>query len=309
MQSREATFTLGGIDREATETLLRSFWDLLLRDAPKAVDRYCTPDVTYRILDTIPEQPGWVVAEGREAAVQAVATINQQLEFLAFEIDALIIDMPRVAVRWHAAFRHRKTGVVGDLCFFDDVMFAGGLISSYTVFMDTESFRSLISGKPQSFLARKAHKRAAAACLLLPQPLALSLTERDEREAFIRDFWADRERRGGIAIMQSMTPDTELCLLGDPAAIPFARHLKGIKAVRDLANQVDMEFEITSREVLHVIVEGNQAAVRWVAELRHRGTSARGRIETFDHTIFRDGKIASNTRFFDTAGMVRWIEG
>jgi ketosteroid isomerase-like protein len=309
MQTREVTHTLSILDRDATEGLLRSFWELLLRDAARAVDRYCTPDVTYRILDANPGEPGWVVAEGREAAMMAIATINDQLEFLAFEIDAMVIDLPRVAVRWHAAFRHRETGVVGDLCFFDDVEFAGGLISRYTVFMDTNSFRALLAGRAQSPLARKAHRRAAASCLQLPRPFVLSLPERDEREHFLRSFWATRERSGAAAVMQRMTPDTELCLLGDPAAIPFARHLKGVQAVIDLANQVDIEFEITSREVLHVIVEGHQAAVRWAAELRHRGTSARGLIESFDHVVFRDGKIASTTRFFDTAGMVSWIEG
>jgi ketosteroid isomerase-like protein len=58
-----------------------------------------------------------------------------------------------------------------------------------------------------------------------------------------------------------------------------------------------------------VLVEGDRAAVQWCAEVRHRGTSASGFIESFDHVILKNGRIRSITEFFDTAAAASWIDG
>lgn len=132
---------------------------------------------------------------------------------------------------------------------------------------------------------------------------------RNRRERMIRDYWADRIKRGSIALDGCFTDDCELHFIGDPTAISFARIHRGLDAARALTDKIDVEFEFLSFQIERALVDGNRAAVHWSAHVRHHGTNARGMIESFDHIVFRGDRIVTVTKFFDTAQTAQWIRG
>ncbi|MGL4242973.1 MAG: nuclear transport factor 2 family protein, partial [Beijerinckiaceae bacterium] len=141
MLTVETTYALNVIDRNVIEATVRGFWADRLRNAPEAIERYCADDVVFHILGGAPETP--TVFSGREAVLEAVRTIDTNLEFLSFEIVDLIIDGGEVGLRWLASLRHRGTGALGDLAVFDLIRIQNGLIVSYSEFLDTDGFNRL----------------------------------------------------------------------------------------------------------------------------------------------------------------------
>jgi ketosteroid isomerase-like protein len=314
MQTVETTYALHALDRDAIDRLIRSFWSLRLANAPEAVRRHAAPDVIFRILGNPGGGEGYCVFEGQDAVIESVRFIDTNLEFVSFDIVDLIVDGPRAALRWHATVRHRGTGVVGDLAVLDLITVEGGLITQYVEFFDTDGFQRLMAGHPQPFFARQSNNKRPALAPADPQqnaspPDAAAFAARDEHEDMLRAFWVRRAEDGQAAVAAHFTDDCELHLIGDPTVIPFARLHLGIEAVRTLVSQIDMEFELLSIAIQEVLVEGDRAAVQWLADVRHRGTGARGDIRSFDHVVLHNGRIRSLTQFFDTAATAGWIAG
>ncbi len=314
MQTTAVTYALHTLDRDATERFIRRFWAERLVDSEAAIRRHTAPDIKFRVLGA----PGSCVAplsyDDQEAVVAAVRGIDTNLEFLSFDIVDLVIDGPRVALRWHASLQHRGTGVCGDLAVFDLIVLHDGKIVSYSEFLDTDGFQRLMAGVPQPMAARRSNRFRP------PRPMvgqrdsqsacsvgALEL--RDRNEDALRAFWLRRFSGDGAALSGHFTEDCELNLIGDSTTVPFARYHMGREAVSQLIDQIEMEFEFTGVSVKEVLVEGDRAAVQWFADVRHRGTGARGRVEAFDHVVMRDGQVMSLTEVFDTAAAASWIEG
>jgi ketosteroid isomerase-like protein len=314
MPSEEAADTLNALERGSIEQRLRDFWSVRLEDAAAAIGRYAADDVHFRILGGPPSLPGPWAFDGKPNVIEAVRAIDTNLEFLSFEIVDLILDGQEVALRWHARLRNRGTGVLGDLAVFDHIVLRDGLIARYEEFLDTDGFRRLMTGEPQPELARQANRirrtlpdvlRAAR----FGHPARISAAERDSRAAMLRRFWHERVESGSVVLPRYFTEECELHLIGDPAAVPFARSHYGIDAVRALVDQVDMEFEYLSFDIRKVLVDGDRAALHWGADVRHRGTSASGHVESFDHIVLDGERIVAITEFFDTAATATWIEG
>jgi ketosteroid isomerase-like protein len=314
MQTIETTYALHALDRDGIDRLIRAFWHLRLQDAPAAIRRYAAPDVVFRILGNPGGGNGYSVFEGQDAVIESVRFIDTNLEFIGFEIVDLIVDGPRAALRWQAALRHRGTGVIGDLAVLDLITVDNGRITQYVEFFDTDGFQQLMAGHPQSCFARKsnttrAHLKPMNAGESVASPDAAAFALRDAHEDMLRMFWVRRIEDGQAAVTAHFTDDCELHLVGDPTLIPFARLHLGIEAVRALVGQIDMEFELMNLAIREVVVEGDRAAVQWEGEVRHRGTCARGHIQSFDHVVLENGRIRSLTQFFDTAATASWIAG
>jgi ketosteroid isomerase-like protein len=314
MSNGETIFALSIQDRDSVDALIRRFWKERLEDSASAIGRHAADDMHFRILGGPPSMPGPWVFSGKEAAIEAVRTIDKSLEFLSFEIVDLIVDGHEAALRWHAALRNRGTGAVGDLAVFDHIVFRDGRIARYEEFLDTDGFRRLMTGEPQPPLARHANRvrrslpdvlRAARTAGAAPTPIA----ERDHLAAMLRRFWHERVESGSAVLPRYFTEECELHLIGDPTAVPFARSHYGMDAVRALVDQIDMEFEYLSFEIRKVLVDGDRAALHWGADVRHRGTSASGHVEAFDHIVLDGDRIVAITEFFDTAATATWIEG
>jgi ketosteroid isomerase-like protein len=313
MQTHELMFSLDPLDRGQVDGLIRGFWQELLRNPSDALAQFCCDDINFRVLGHHASRRGALTYEGRDAVALAVRNIHTNLQFLSFDIEDLIIDGHEAALRWHAKFRHRGTGATGEFCVFDHIAIRNGQISSYSEFLDTDGFVKLIAGEGQPRLARQSncHSRGLVPTKA-PQPEmsgVIDMFARNSRERMIRDYWVDRIKRGSIALVGRFAEDCELHFVGDPAAIPFARIYRGLDAARALADKIDMEFEFLSFQLERVLVDGDHAGVHWSAHVRHRGTNARGMIESFDHIVFRDDHIVTATKFFDTAQIVQWLHG
>jgi ketosteroid isomerase-like protein len=312
MQTNELIFSLDPLDRGQIDGLIRGFWHEPLRNPSEALAQFCCDDVSFRVLGHHASRRGALTYEGMEAVALAVRNIHTNLQFLSFNIEDLIVDGHEAALRWHAKFRHRGTGATGEFCVFDHIIIRNGLISSYSEFLDTDGFVKLMAGEAQPRLARQSNCHSRGVLPASPTiPDASGVTDmfaRNRRERMIRDYWANRIKRGSIALVDCYAEDCELHFVGDPAAIPFARIYRGLDAARALADKIDMEFEFLSFQIERVLVDNDHAGVHWSAHVRHRGTNARGMIESFDHIVFRDDKIITATKFFDTAQIVQWLQ-
>lgn len=310
MQSIEAGFVLGRLDRDAIEAVIRDLWTLRLRDAPAAVRRYAAPDIAYRIVGKPGNLPGPHVYVGHDAVIEALAGLDRSFEFLSMEFLDFIVDGNQAAVRWHGLIRNRGAGTTAELGVFDHVVVSNGLIESYTEFLDTQAFSLLLQGEPQSQTSRIANERQKAIRRSADfQRPPFDLTARNANEALLRTWWTRRVAEGSTGLRDLCTDDFEIHLVGDSTAVPFARSHIGLAASIALIDQIDMEFAWESIDIQAVLIEHDRGAVRWRADVRHRGTSARGFVEAFDHVVIADGKLRAFTEFFDTAATARWIDG
>ncbi len=314
MQTQTAILADVVLERAEVCALVRAFVTCMMRSPTDAFERYGADEISVRLLENpvSPGAPGHF--QGKAAASFALRTILTNLEILAFEVDDLIIDGHEAALRWRIHLQHRATGVTGELAVFDHIRIRNGLIASYSSFFDTDGFGKLLAGEPQPPLARASNRQKPALQTgqspdTQPDGLQVDMFARNRREHFLRDYWADRLVRGSAAIDARFTDDCEMHFVGDPSTIAFARLHRGIEETRALVDATDREFKILAFRINHLLVDGNRAAFQWRAEVRHRGTSARGVIESFDHIAFREDRIFSVTKFFDTARTLRWIRG
>jgi ketosteroid isomerase-like protein len=314
MRTNTAILTDVILERTEVESLVMDFCAALMRSPTEALNRFCSSDISLRLLESpvCPGASGHFL--GREAAAFAIRAILVNLQVISFEFDDIIIDGHEVGLRWRIRLQHRATGVAGDLAVFDHIVLRDGLIAGYTSFFDTDGFAKLLAGERQSRQACLSNRQPAA----LPQvkrpggdadPRSVDLFARNRREHYLRDYWADRLKRGSLAIDACFTDDCEMHFVGDPSTISFARLHQGIEATRALIDATDTEFEILAFRIQHLLIDGDKAALHWTASVRHRGTSARGKMESFDAITFRNDRIFSVTKFFDTARTLQWIRG
>lgn len=308
MISGEANRALQNLDRESIDATIRRFWRDRLIDAPAAIARHCTPDVVFQIIGS-GREAGEAACQGRDAVSEMVRTIDTNVEFLSFDILDMIIDGDKAALLWQAKLAHRGTGAVSDLSVFDLITIENGLVAKYIEFLDSDSFRRLMRGEPQPQLGRRANRKPAGAYADRRVTRAVTIEERDRIEAMLRAWWDRRVSAGSVAIDEYFATDGELHLVGDPTTVPFARHYMGAAEVKALIDLIDMEFEWMRSVTGKVLVSGDRAAMRWMADVRHRGTCAQGRVHAFDHFTLRNGRILVQTEFFDTASTATWIEG
>ncbi len=313
---RTQTAILADVVLERTDVcaLVRAFVTCMMQSPTDAFERYCADEISVRLLQNpvAPGAPGHF--QGKAAATFAIRTVLMNLEVLSFQVDDLIIDGHEAALRWRIHVQHRATGVTGDLAVFDHIVIRSGLITGYSSFFDTDGFSKLMAGERQPLMARASNRQR----LVLPPDqghmapavaAANDLFARNRREHFLRDYWTDRLKFGSTAIESRFTENCEMHFIGDPSTIAFARLHRGIAETRALIDATDREFEILSFRIEHILVDGDRAALHWRTGVRHRGTSARGHLVSFDHILLRGDRIAAITGFFDTAETIRWMEG
>jgi ketosteroid isomerase-like protein len=124
---------------------------------------------------------------------------------------------------------------------------------------------------------------------------------RAEIEAIIRKLYAARVAADIPAIMPYATPDVEFVLAGDPGASPVAGRLHGTDALRPQLEKLFAAFKFNSYDIVTLVVEGSNAAVRARASLTSNITGATVDMEFGDFFTFKDGRVASFVQFCDTA--------
>jgi ketosteroid isomerase-like protein len=124
---------------------------------------------------------------------------------------------------------------------------------------------------------------------------------RAEIEGIIRKLYAARVAGDISAIMPYATPDVEFVLVGDPGASPVAGRLRGADALRPQLEKLFAVFKFHSYEIVSLVVEGSNAAVRARGTLTSTITGITADMEFGDFFTFKDGRVTSFVQFCDTA--------
>jgi ketosteroid isomerase-like protein len=82
-----------------------------------------------------------------------------------------------------------------------------------------------------------------------------------------------------------------------PGAVPR----QGKEAVRDLLNQISVEFAHGGFDIEEIIIEGRRAMIHRSVKVHHRGTNASGTLGVVDViTVNEDGLVSAVVEYFDT---------
>ena len=130
---------------------------------------------------------------------------------------------------------------------------------------------------------------------------ALADLDRDLIEQRIRAIYAAREPDVGIVDRKKhYAEDVILEIVGDPRDYAFCGRHVGIPAMSAAVRALHTELEITGNEILSLIVDGNQAAVRRAIKVRGRGTGKAYEVAVLDIFRFENGLVAKLEQFVDT---------
>ena len=114
----------------------------------------------------------------------------------------------------------------------------------------------------------------------------------------------DARLRGQFEILEAIAADDVIVkLVGNRALTPFAGTFRGKSACRTALENLSIEFEYRDVRLEHMLIDGDQAGMRWSGTLRNRGTSAQANFEGFIHIIFVNELITEYVAFIDTAAM------
>ena len=126
-------------------------------------------------------------------------------------------------------------------------------------------------------------------------------TRRDTIEAFVRTLFDIRVAKEPEAARTYLAPEVVYRMVGHRSYSPFSGAFHGPDAVIAGIRELNIEFEFHDMIIDQIIIEDENAAVRWHGRWRNRGTGASANFEGFAHLVFRDSKLASYTNFVDTA--------
>jgi ketosteroid isomerase-like protein len=98
-------------------------------------------------------------------------------------------------------------------------------------------------------------------------------------------------------------PDIVVKLIGDAVLFSYCGEYHGRADARHALERVHVEFSFHDMMIDHLMVDGEQAAMRWNGILRNRGTGASAHFEGFTHLIFENGLIKEYYSLVDTATM------
>jgi ketosteroid isomerase-like protein len=157
--------------------------------------------------------------------------------------------------------------------------------------------RAAVSSRSPSLLfSRESGKMGVGA-----ENCAGKIMTRAEIEGIIRKLYAARVAEDIGAIMPFAAPDVEFVLSGDPGASPVAGRLRGADALRPQLETLFAVFKFHSYDIVTLVVEGSNAAVRAKASLTSTVTGQTVDMEFGDFFTFKDGRVASFVQFCDTA--------
>jgi len=124
---------------------------------------------------------------------------------------------------------------------------------------------------------------------------------RAEVEQLVRKLYAARVAGDVDEIVRCMASDVDFALAGDPAASPVAGRLCGSDKLRAQLVQLVAGFKFNSYDIVTLVVEGSNAAVRAKANITSAMTGATVDMELADFITVRDGRAASFVQYCDTA--------
>jgi ketosteroid isomerase-like protein len=127
------------------------------------------------------------------------------------------------------------------------------------------------------------------------------MLDRAETEKFIRDAYAARVRGDVGEMLRFFDPDAHFELPGDPTASPAPTRVTGIEQLRARLAELSRLFKFHSHEIVSIVVDGADVALRSRVTLTSTLTGRTVETELADFIHIRNGRIASFVQFCDTA--------
>jgi ketosteroid isomerase-like protein len=125
--------------------------------------------------------------------------------------------------------------------------------------------------------------------------------DRAQIEAIIDRTYAAREAGDVEALVGMFGPGGVYRVAGATESFPMGADAKGEAAIRERVQGFVRTFQFMQIQPLDLIVEGDKAARRWRARIRHIASGEVYEMEAGDIWTFKDGKVASLIQFVDTA--------
>ncbi len=100
-------------------------------------------------------------------------------------------------------------------------------------------------------------------------------------------------------------PEAEWELNGDPAAWAYAGRRKSRDAILGYLKAFATEFALLALERFETLIEGEQAAVRYAMNLRHRGTGKQAQLDCLCFIRVEGGLIVEGVELLDSAQLFR----
>jgi ketosteroid isomerase-like protein len=228
------------------------------------------------------------VSRGRDAYAADLLRAEEEFEGVDGEIQQILVDGARNALRWRTRWRHRGTGRVWplDMAFF--IRWRDGLIA------EMQEYSDVPVSAPDAYSA----VRSLANLLAPPEP-GLTRDEMIDRVQRVADYHTPRGPELEL-LRQHYSPDIICEFVGDRKRIPYAgRHL-GVEAVVNIVRAINVDFEQLDFSLSDMLVDGGALACRRTVEWRHRGTGRRGVVALAEFVRFEDGKIVELVEYRDT---------
>lgn len=131
--------------------------------------------------------------------------------------------------------------------------------------------------------------------------------DRAKIEAIIERTYAARKAGDLDALAAMFTPDGEYRLAGAADAFPRAMTARGAAEIKRAIGSLVREFQWIDVVPLDLLVDGDKAARRWQANVRHITSGQVFQTEGSDIWTFREGRVASLVQFVDTAAVAEIV--
>jgi ketosteroid isomerase-like protein len=127
------------------------------------------------------------------------------------------------------------------------------------------------------------------------------MTDRATIEALIKQGYAARERGDVDAIIACFRPDGRFHLVGSPQAASICGLAAGHAELRAAMGALVANFEISQRDFVAILIDGNRAAVHSRVKARHVPNDKIVTTDILDLWTFENGEIVEILEFADTA--------
>ena len=133
--------------------------------------------------------------------------------------------------------------------------------------------------------------------------------DRAQIAAVIDKTYAARKAGDVEALVGLFRPDGVFRVAGAPEFFPVATSARGEAEIRNRVRAFVQTFQFLEFEPLDLIIEGDKAARRWRAKIRHVPSGEVREMEAGDIWTFKDGRVASLVQFIDTAMVADLVKG
>lgn len=127
------------------------------------------------------------------------------------------------------------------------------------------------------------------------------MLDRAGTEALIRAAYAARVRGDVEGILSWFDPNARFELLGDPAASAAPTRAAGTEQLRHSFAELTRLFKFQRHEIIALLIDGAQAALRSRVTLTATLTGRTVETELADFLEIKDGRISSFVQYCDTA--------